>query len=746
MKSIIFNLSKQQVSLFKGFAIILIVFHNFFHKIQPSVGENEFSFSKKIIDNFLTIFPHINWVDKINLTFSIWGHYGVAIFVLLSGYGLFFSWSKKIEGDKKQPILTYFIFLFERVKKLYPTLLLALGVLCLFEFYTNYKIPTGTTFISYLVKLSFTSNLFPYELFSLNGPWWFYSLIVQLYVLLPILYFISKKTKGYGLILISIIAILGDFFIGPNFEKSTLINYFALPFHYIPLFSTGILLAQYSKKSINIFIILGISITLFVLGNFYFSFWIISSLMFSIFAISLLKLISIENYLGKILIFFGQISMYLFALHGFFRNSFYKYMNYHTSSDESLFMAIIFFSLCSFLAWSMSFVEPKVKELTTLSYEKIVKKSILLKVMFFLVLAFSFFLILKTNYFFESDQKNETELYLKEKYPNALFLYHSNFETKKSINKLERIKSSEYSYSGNYSLKSKIYQEFTPILPSFNLGDNIFSFNVIVKGKILVKKGDKKITQLVINLKGVNDTSLSWTKHPIKNAIKDVKLINKEEWVDFEFKKSFSAKKDNYFNKAKLHLFLWNDKNTIYYYDDLTIIINDVITKEKLNEEKILQFSSSFENKNSEFYKKNIDSTISHTGKKAIRVQDEIKFIPLCKNYKISEKDLKYKKLTWNSNFHFLTSKIQNKYGKIVIQVQRKGIKKPILWYQKNLIDLSNNEMFNKNKWYHLHINHELDNKILNLQKDDIIKFFFWKDKKNEFYYDDLEIELVGTL
>ncbi len=907
MYSSTFEFSKKQVSLFKGVGILLIVFHNFFHLILPAIGENEFGFDIKIVENFWTYFQYGNWAERIDLLFSIWGHYGVAIFVLLSGYGLFFSWTKLQENDTNfiETITSYFTFIFQRISKLYPTLLIALGVYFLFSFYSSHELPTGDRLTSYLTKLSFTSNLVSGELFSLNGPWWFYSLIVQLYLFLPILYFISKKTKGYGLLVVCGLAFLADYFVGPTFEKTFHINYYALPFHHIPTFAIGILFAQYAHKQINKWGIIIPSLLLFGLGNFYFTFWVFSGLAFAILIVISFKSLNEERNISKVLIFFGDISMYLFAIHAFFRGPLYKYIGESSSSYGQFVCAIIFVAVTTFLAWCMSFVEPKIRPVFTESINKLksifmesstlvydfTKQSFLFLILFIIIrlvevvligsqnlgegilvtgllqdlvifgkvnsitfifiyvlvkvlpakkilminslfwsILTSFSLLLTIifaeklsfqgaalfsyqhliilviifviNFFiqkrkiaflrnkqlqkglilisfiflifgnqlvvnkdqalnlrvaksnkihyvisngFISETDNKYEESKLTEYKNAFFLYTSSFEkeepitpkTQSIIKPLGKFKTTEYSHSGSHSIKSPVYSEFSPILSPFSLGKHLHSFRITIEGYVLVKKGGDDVTEIVLNLKDSDESSLSYQSAPIKKCIQEKELI-KDKWIPFKIEKVFKSTQGEDFHFSKIHVFFWNKKHTLFYYDDLTIAIDQVVKTKDLAITNIEKFSSSFEKNIPAEYSKILTTDKSKEGgKNSIYIPKEIGFAHLYKRYIIQKEDLNYDKFIYKTQFDILAPQPEENLGKIVIQIVRNGHDDNIYWYDQSLLK----DNIDANTWQNISFKHELLLKELDVKEGDVIKFFLWTNKKN-FYYDDLSVEI----
>ncbi|HEY3707185.1 MAG TPA: hypothetical protein VGL22_19145, partial [Terracidiphilus sp.] len=79
------GLDHCDTAVLKGLAILAIVFHNFFHLISP-VRQNEFVFHPGLFAVFLQTVRQPSLA--IQAFFSFFGHFGVAVFIFLSAYGL----------------------------------------------------------------------------------------------------------------------------------------------------------------------------------------------------------------------------------------------------------------------------------------------------------------------------------------------------------------------------------------------------------------------------------------------------------------------------------------------------------------------------------------------------------------------------------------------------------------------------------------------------------------------------------
>jgi len=310
------SLSIEDSNIIKGIGILLIAFHNFFHWIAPYAKENEFSFSINSVQDLINGI-YSSPLDSINLLFSFWGHYGVQLFIFISGYGLM-----KTYGNKN---ISWGRFVSKRINKLWPTFFFAIivfySLIRVFYFNLGIELPIIK---AYLLKLTFLSNFFSNEVFSLNGPWWFYSMIVQLYLVFPILLKAKKKWGYIALIIISIAAYIIVYLYNPWFvyEDSSLYYFFIAN---LPVFCLGLILA--SKDKIKYHYIIGlIALVIFALGNFYEQIWYFSHLMFTIIGLGLIHFVFLnsrkKSYLYKVILFYGELSMYLFAIHGFLRTPF----------------------------------------------------------------------------------------------------------------------------------------------------------------------------------------------------------------------------------------------------------------------------------------------------------------------------------------------------------------------------------------------------------------------------------------
>lgn len=313
------NITKEDTLIFKAIGILLIILHNFFHWMPPYTGENEWDFSIDRV-NMLFIETTKYPTEFINLFFSYFGHYGVQIFIFISAVGLTLSMQRRNRS--------WGVFIIERLKKLYPLLFTGLVFMFFYEIIFAGKLFSFNLFKEFFYKLLFIHlfNVTPGSALSLMGPWWFFGLIFQLYVLFPFLYKFIKKYRLKAFISICIFSYTWMFLSFFVYKPETTILLLQNAPGHLPEFALGILLVHnYGKKINPIWFVL--SLVVFVLGNFYkpfFPFTFLSiTMLFYWFISNISKFIQNKTkFLKKTLYFYGSISMILFVIHGSLRPSF----------------------------------------------------------------------------------------------------------------------------------------------------------------------------------------------------------------------------------------------------------------------------------------------------------------------------------------------------------------------------------------------------------------------------------------
>jgi len=310
------TLTRKDVTILKGIGILFIFLHNYFHW-TPGLGiENEFLFDRS---NFTQYLDHAfaGPVTLVRYSLAYLGHFGVQLFVLSSGYGLYLSAQAK--GTMKfSPG-----YLVPKLIKIFSLLLVGAAVIFLVHFLKEGALLGYKAFIMIIVGRMTSVWNFSYDtIFNYSGPFWFFGLIVQLYVLFP---FLGRAVRRWSLrtnLVFLVISIIVPMVLYPVSLKYN-VPLMGLFIGQLPVFLMGILLAKYGYKFH--FAVLAGSLALFALGQYYSAFF--TTTFPSIAFIMLAAYFGLRDArlplgprLGDLLEKLGAISMAVFILNGSLRS------------------------------------------------------------------------------------------------------------------------------------------------------------------------------------------------------------------------------------------------------------------------------------------------------------------------------------------------------------------------------------------------------------------------------------------
>lgn len=157
----------KNLDIVKGIGILLIILHNYFHTFPEFPPECEFKYVPENVSRFTEAMLSGNLRIIILSLFSFLGHYGVSIFVFVSGYGL----SKRYDhsGESK-----WYIILRRAIqlwKWLVPmALLLILDRYSGHPHFTYAYLDNNKIWTDMLFMLTFTANGLA-DRFIIAGPW-----------------------------------------------------------------------------------------------------------------------------------------------------------------------------------------------------------------------------------------------------------------------------------------------------------------------------------------------------------------------------------------------------------------------------------------------------------------------------------------------------------------------------------------------------------------------------------------------
>lgn len=304
------ELTRADASVIKALAILMIVAHNYFHQVKPFPGENEMAFHAETFWKMVfQIAEHP--FDAFHPIASFFGHYGVHIFLFMSGYGL----TKKALGYVQKHGGISWTDLWKvslnQIAKIVSLTLVGVSILCLYKYIAWGTLPDAEFFTKYLVFLTFTENLRPGDFGYFVSVWWFMALIVQFYLLFPII-FKGLSRHAYLTLSIGVVCqLLAVSIYEPLLEQHVLV--YATPLGQMVLFMLGGYLAMGRRLSRWIVLPLVVVLPLTFIDPNFFHLSFVTVTVFLMLAYGLLRERLIAS---KTLLWIGGMSMFIYIVHG----------------------------------------------------------------------------------------------------------------------------------------------------------------------------------------------------------------------------------------------------------------------------------------------------------------------------------------------------------------------------------------------------------------------------------------------
>lgn len=289
--------------------ILILIFHSqtlYLHKI----------FNSNIIQNLITFFRDT-------------GNVGVDIFLILSGLGLYYSFSK--DSNIKN-------FYKKRLLRILPaTIIVAIFTTVLME---------GSGFGYFLRRITLLT-LFTGE----DVDFWYFSLIIILYLLYPLFHKVIKKFDSKGIIMLIVPILIINHCI--RVFDITLYKNIEIAITRIPVFIAGIYLGKKSSEGfkidkkilIPILLLLSIMILLLYIGTFKKCAFVIRYVYFFI-SIPIVILLSFiiknnDNIFERFLIDIGKYSMEIYLIYEYLVKNCVNLFVYHDKYNLAYYIAVI---------------------------------------------------------------------------------------------------------------------------------------------------------------------------------------------------------------------------------------------------------------------------------------------------------------------------------------------------------------------------------------------------------------------
>lgn len=272
-------LSRAECNVLRGLAIIGIFLHNYSHWLGPVVKENEYQYFQRNVDWLDMVLAHPDYLLPLHLV-SFFGHYGVPIFLFLSAYGLERKYSLAPtpspagEGNGNTPsgkspsplaeeLRQGLNFIYRHFLKLFKMMIVGFVCFTLVDAITPGRWHYTVTQV--VAQLGMFNNLLPDPDRNIwPGPYWFFGLMMQLYIVYRLLLYRRHWAWTVGLM---VVCVGLQYFMGP--ESETLNRYrYNFMGGMLP-FGLGLLFARYGQRIIlvststvvtwfSLFVVLGI--------------------------------------------------------------------------------------------------------------------------------------------------------------------------------------------------------------------------------------------------------------------------------------------------------------------------------------------------------------------------------------------------------------------------------------------------------------------------------------------------------
>jgi len=320
-------LSRAECNAMRGLAIIGIFLHNYCHWLAPAVKENEYQFFIHNVGGLNNAIAHADILLPIHLL-SFFGHYGVPVFLFLSAYGLYCKYEEGnrsphdlrtpsgISGNGGFRDTTAVPFIRCHFIKLFEMMIVGFAAFTMFDAITPG--PHHYAVADVIAQLGLFNNLLPSpDKIIWPGPYWFFGLMMQLYIVYRLLLY-----RRHWLVAVALMAVcwLAQVFCEPEGETLNRIRYNFIG-GMLP-FGCGLLYARFGKKLTTVAhgLVMSVSLALAFLFSLSFQTWFWVPVFAVAFCIGLVKIL--PRFLNSPLEWMGSVSAALFVCHPITRKIF----------------------------------------------------------------------------------------------------------------------------------------------------------------------------------------------------------------------------------------------------------------------------------------------------------------------------------------------------------------------------------------------------------------------------------------
>ncbi len=219
-------LTRSECSAMRGIAILAIMLHNYCHFIGRIVQENEYQFFVSNNQRLWQVLTHPDALLPVHLL-SYFGHYGVPVFLFLSGFGLVMKYEKnlKVEELNNGNLQFFNSSILQFLKYHYLKLLRLLIVGFSIFLVVDVLVPGRFHFHWYnvIAQLLMYINVLPEpDKIIWPGIYWFFGLMIQLYIVYRLFLY---RQKSICVVVLIVICWLLQVFCDPEGETLNRLRY-----------------------------------------------------------------------------------------------------------------------------------------------------------------------------------------------------------------------------------------------------------------------------------------------------------------------------------------------------------------------------------------------------------------------------------------------------------------------------------------------------------------------------------------
>ena len=299
-------LTRAECSALRGIAIIGIFLHNYCHWLGFAVKENEYTFTIAKCRSLASALasPDINL--PVHLV-SFFGHYGVPIFLFLSAYGLVMKYEQRLPASARQESTLKFIG--HHYTKLFKMMIVGFVAFTMVDAITPGAHKYSVAAV--LGQLFMFNNMMPDPDHVIwPGPYWFFGLMMQLYIVYRLL---LHRRSSWVTVALIVVCWAAQEMCAPESEELNRVRYNFMG-GMLP-FGVGLLYARHGRHLTHAFWL--VETVLSGMAVFFFSFnyqlWLWAPLFVCSFAVGLVKLTP-QRVCGWAA-WVGGISAAIFVLH-----------------------------------------------------------------------------------------------------------------------------------------------------------------------------------------------------------------------------------------------------------------------------------------------------------------------------------------------------------------------------------------------------------------------------------------------